>query len=100
VPVELFGESWVLFRDEVGGASCVYDECAHRACPLSLGTIEDGQVRLASASCVTVCLRRLRAPRVPALARHRRVRPDAAGLCFVCFCAALLCSTIRFHRCS
>ena len=34
---ELFGEPWVLFRDEKGAAACVKDECAHRACPLSLG---------------------------------------------------------------
>lgn len=45
VPLELFGETWVLFRDETGAAACVYDQCAHRACPLSLGTVENGQVR-------------------------------------------------------
>ena len=45
VPIELFGESWVLFRDDAGAAACVYDECAHRACPLSLGTVVEGEVK-------------------------------------------------------
>jgi chlorophyllide a oxygenase len=45
IPIELFGEPWVLFRDETGAAACVKDECAHRACPLSLGTVVDGQVQ-------------------------------------------------------
>jgi chlorophyllide a oxygenase len=45
MPVELFGEQWVLFRDENGAVACIYDECAHRACPLSLGTIKDGHVQ-------------------------------------------------------
>eukprot|EP00241_Pyramimonas_parkeae_P001062 CAMPEP_0114247160 /NCGR_PEP_ID=MMETSP0058-20121206/12872_1 /TAXON_ID=36894 /ORGANISM="Pyramimonas parkeae, CCMP726" /LENGTH=583 /DNA_ID=CAMNT_0001360443 /DNA_START=154 /DNA_END=1905 /DNA_ORIENTATION=+ len=44
VPLELFDEPWVLFRDADGLAACVKDECAHRACPLSLGEIVDGQV--------------------------------------------------------
>jgi chlorophyllide a oxygenase len=39
IPFELLGEPWVLFRDETGAAACVRDECAHRACPLSLGTV-------------------------------------------------------------
>ncbi|CAG9460022.1 unnamed protein product [Pedinophyceae sp. YPF-701] len=43
VPVELFGDAWVLFRDENGDAACIKDECAHRACPLSLGQLVDGQ---------------------------------------------------------
>lgn len=44
VPFELFDEPWVMFRDEAGRPSCVRDECAHRACPLSLGKVVDGQV--------------------------------------------------------
>ena len=40
VPFELFGEPWVLFRDAAGAASCLRDECAHRACPLSLGKVD------------------------------------------------------------
>ena len=39
IPFELLGEPWVLFRDETGAAACVKDECAHRACPLSLGSV-------------------------------------------------------------
>lgn len=45
IPFELFGEPWVLFRDETGAAACVKDECAHRACPLSLGKVVDGAVQ-------------------------------------------------------
>jgi chlorophyllide a oxygenase len=47
VPFELFGESWVLFRDAEGRAACVRDECAHRACPLSAGTCVDGELQCA-----------------------------------------------------
>ncbi len=42
IPFELFGEPWVLFRGEDGAAACVKDECAHRACPLSLGKVRTG----------------------------------------------------------
>ncbi|KAI7843030.1 hypothetical protein COHA_003362 [Chlorella ohadii] len=45
VPFELFGDMWVLFRDESGAAACVKDECAHRACPLSLGSVVDGRLQ-------------------------------------------------------
>lgn len=44
IPFDLFGEPWVLFRDEEGMAACVKDECAHRACPISSGQVIDGQV--------------------------------------------------------
>jgi chlorophyllide a oxygenase len=47
VPFELFNEPWVLFRDEDGRPSCVRDECAHRACPLSLGKVVEGHVQCA-----------------------------------------------------
>jgi chlorophyllide a oxygenase len=50
VPFEIFGESWVLFRDEKGQPACVKDTCAHRACPLSLGKVVDGQVQCAYVS--------------------------------------------------
>lgn len=46
-PPPLYRQMWVLFRDENGKASCVHDECAHRACPLSLGTVEAGRVQCA-----------------------------------------------------
>uniref|UniRef100_A0A061RD87 Chlorophyllide a oxygenase n=1 Tax=Tetraselmis sp. GSL018 TaxID=582737 RepID=A0A061RD87_9CHLO len=45
IPFEVFNEMYVLFRDETGAASCVLDECAHRGCPLSLGSVEDGRVQ-------------------------------------------------------
>lgn len=44
VPIELFNENWVLFRDENGQPACIKDTCAHRACPLSLGKVDNGQV--------------------------------------------------------
>ncbi|GAX84141.1 hypothetical protein CEUSTIGMA_g11564.t1 [Chlamydomonas eustigma] len=47
IPFELFGEPWVLFRDESGRPSCIRDQCAHRACPLSIGKVVDGQVECA-----------------------------------------------------
>ncbi|KAH7622922.1 putative Chlorophyllide a oxygenase, chloroplastic [Nannochloris sp. 'desiccata'] len=47
LPFELFGESWVLFRDAQGRAACVRDECAHRACPLSAGSCVDGELQCA-----------------------------------------------------
>ena len=43
VPLELFHQRWVLFRDSAGRASCIRDTCAHRACPLSLGQVVDGE---------------------------------------------------------
>ena len=45
IPLELFGEPWVLFRDKNGMVGCVRDSCAHRACPLSLGKLKDGEVQ-------------------------------------------------------
>jgi hypothetical protein len=47
VAFELFGQAWVLFRSAQGGVSCVRDECAHRACPLSLGRVVDGSLECA-----------------------------------------------------
>lgn len=34
VPFELFGQPWVMFRSDDGTVGCLYDQCAHRACPL------------------------------------------------------------------
>ncbi|BBN09612.1 chlorophyllide a oxygenase [Marchantia polymorpha subsp. ruderalis] len=45
IPIESFEEPWVLFRGKDGRAGCVRDECAHRACPLSLGTVVDGRIQ-------------------------------------------------------
>lgn len=45
IPFDLLESPWVLFRDENGRPACIYDECAHRACPLSLGKVVDGHVQ-------------------------------------------------------
>eukprot|EP00244_Chara_vulgaris_P009348 TRINITY_DN395_c0_g1_i2.p1 TRINITY_DN395_c0_g1~~TRINITY_DN395_c0_g1_i2.p1 ORF type:complete len:465 (+),score=71.95 TRINITY_DN395_c0_g1_i2:56-1396(+) len=45
VPFDCFEEPWVLFRNLEGRIGCVRDECAHRACPLSLGKVVDGRVQ-------------------------------------------------------
>lgn len=45
IPFDCFEEPWVLFRGADGKPGCIRDECAHRACPLSLGTVVDGQVQ-------------------------------------------------------
>ena len=47
VPFELFGQPWVLFRNKFGEPACVRDICAHRACPLSLGKVIDGNIQCA-----------------------------------------------------
>ena len=44
-------QMWVLFRDENGAAACVKDECAHRACPLSLGAVVAGRLQCPYVSC-------------------------------------------------
>eukprot|EP00270_Netrium_digitus_P016904 TRINITY_DN612_c0_g1_i1.p1 TRINITY_DN612_c0_g1~~TRINITY_DN612_c0_g1_i1.p1 ORF type:complete len:656 (-),score=186.37 TRINITY_DN612_c0_g1_i1:47-2014(-) len=45
VPFDCFDEPWVLFRGADGRPGCVKDECAHRACPLSLGTVVNGRIQ-------------------------------------------------------
>ena len=47
VAFDLFGQPWVLFRNKAGEAACVKDVCAHRACPLSLGKVVDGNIQCA-----------------------------------------------------
>eukprot|EP00210_Caulerpa_lentillifera_P003116 g2978.t1 len=41
-PFELFNRPWVMFRDAFGSPGCLLDECAHRACPLSIGKVANG----------------------------------------------------------
>ena len=41
----LWGEPVVLYRDRDGEATCVRDVCPHRSAPLSMGDVEDGQLR-------------------------------------------------------
>jgi len=45
IPFDLFNVPWVVFRDNNGQAGCVKDECAHRACPISLGKVVHGRVQ-------------------------------------------------------
>ena len=48
IPFDLFNVPWVLFRTKEGQIGCVKDECAHRACPLSLGVqVEEGHIQCA-----------------------------------------------------
>lgn len=37
--------AWVIFRGKDGRPGCVRDQCAHRACPLSLGKVEEGRIQ-------------------------------------------------------
>lgn len=45
IPFDLFNVPWVAFRNAEGDAGCIKDECAHRACPLSLGKLVEGKVQ-------------------------------------------------------
>jgi phthalate 4,5-dioxygenase oxygenase subunit len=45
VPVELFGEQLVLFRDEQGAYGLVGRHCPHRGADLKFGRLEDGGIR-------------------------------------------------------
>jgi phenylpropionate dioxygenase-like ring-hydroxylating dioxygenase large terminal subunit len=40
-----FGEDWVLWRDAKGGPVAMQDRCPHRAAKLSLGQVQDGEIR-------------------------------------------------------
>jgi len=48
LPLELFGEKWVLFRDAKGVAACLEDACADRSCLLSSGKVHNGRVQCVS----------------------------------------------------
>ena len=45
VPVRIFGEELVLFRDDSGRPGLLGIHCAHRAADLSYGRVEDGGLR-------------------------------------------------------
>lgn len=47
VPFCIFEEQWVLYLCNDGRPICIKDSCAHRACPLSLGKIENNEVACA-----------------------------------------------------
>ncbi|KAL0365883.1 UNVERIFIED_CONTAM: Chlorophyllide a oxygenase, chloroplastic [Sesamum radiatum] len=44
-PIDCFEEPWVLFRGKDGKPGCVQDTCAHRACPLHLGSVNEGRIQ-------------------------------------------------------
>eukprot|EP00884_Botryococcus_braunii_P002682 jgi/Botrbrau1/12414/Bobra.0229s0010.1 len=45
IPFDLMGVPWVLFRDSKGEAACLLDICAHRACPISAGSVAGGKIK-------------------------------------------------------
>ncbi|KAL4183511.1 hypothetical protein AMTRI_Chr11g98610 [Amborella trichopoda] len=45
IPVDCFEEPWVLFRGKDGEPGCVQNTCAHRACPLHLGSVNEGRIQ-------------------------------------------------------
>ncbi|CAA0827906.1 Chlorophyllide a oxygenase- chloroplastic [Striga hermonthica] len=45
VPIDCFEEPWVLFRGKDGTPGCVRNTCAHRACPLHLGSVNEGRIQ-------------------------------------------------------
>ncbi|XP_074583647.1 chlorophyllide a oxygenase, chloroplastic-like [Curcuma longa] len=45
VPIDCFDEPWVIFRGKNGEPGCVQNTCAHRACPLHLGTVNEGRIQ-------------------------------------------------------
>jgi nitrite reductase/ring-hydroxylating ferredoxin subunit len=45
MPIDCFEEPWVVFRGKDGKPGCVQNTCAHRACPLHLGSINEGRIQ-------------------------------------------------------
>lgn len=45
IPLECFEKSWVIFRGKDGKPGCVKNTCAHRACPLDLGSVNEGRIQ-------------------------------------------------------
>ncbi|KDO80635.1 hypothetical protein CISIN_1g009233mg [Citrus sinensis] len=45
VPFDCFEEPWVIFRGKDGIPGCVQNTCAHRACPLHLGSVNEGRIQ-------------------------------------------------------
>nr|AMH40452.1 chlorophyllide a oxygenase [Pseudosasa japonica] len=45
VPMDCFEEQWVIFRGKDGRPGCVQNTCAHRACPLHLGSVKEGRIQ-------------------------------------------------------
>ncbi|XP_057973730.1 chlorophyllide a oxygenase, chloroplastic [Malania oleifera] len=45
IPIDCFDEPWVVFRGKDGKPGCVQNTCAHRACPLHLGSVNEGRIQ-------------------------------------------------------
>ncbi|KAK4745037.1 hypothetical protein SAY87_011349 [Trapa incisa] len=45
IPIDCFEEPWVIFRGKDGSPGCVRNTCAHRACPLHLGSVNEGRIQ-------------------------------------------------------
>ncbi|KAB5568595.1 hypothetical protein DKX38_002388 [Salix brachista] len=45
IPIDCFEEEWVLFCGKDGKPGCVRNTCAHRACPLHLGSVNEGRIQ-------------------------------------------------------
>ncbi|XP_076900451.1 chlorophyllide a oxygenase, chloroplastic-like [Bidens hawaiensis] len=45
IPIDCFEEPWVIFRGKDGKPGCIRNTCAHRACPLDLGSVNEGRVQ-------------------------------------------------------
>ncbi|TYH72496.1 hypothetical protein ES332_D05G258800v1 [Gossypium tomentosum] len=45
IPIDCFEETWVLFRGKDGNPGCIQNTCAHRACPLHLGSVNEGRIQ-------------------------------------------------------
>ncbi|XP_043720506.1 chlorophyllide a oxygenase, chloroplastic-like [Telopea speciosissima] len=45
IPIDCFEEPWVVFRGIDGKPGCVQNTCAHRACPLHLGSVNEGRIQ-------------------------------------------------------
>lgn len=45
LPIDCFEEPWVIFRGKDGKPGCVQNTCAHRACPLHLGSVNEGRIQ-------------------------------------------------------
>ncbi|CAN1268839.1 Chlorophyllide a oxygenase, chloroplastic [Linum perenne] len=45
IPFDCFEKPWVIFRGKDGQPGCVQNTCAHRACPLDLGSVNEGRIQ-------------------------------------------------------
>lgn len=45
LPIDCFEEPWVIFRGKDRKPGCVQNTCAHRACPLHLGSVNEGRIQ-------------------------------------------------------